>query len=81
VIGRLAMGYMSDQVDPWFLGIATLALTSVSTFVLWGIVSHSLNGLLTFAIAYGIVAGGWTSLWTGLAKPIASTFLPDSNSS
>jgi MFS transporter, MCT family, solute carrier family 16 (monocarboxylic acid transporters), member 10 len=75
IIGRLGMGYMSDKVDPWFLGIATLALTSLATFVLWGIVSHSLNGLLAFAIAYGILAGGWTSLWTGLSRPIVSMFL------
>jgi MFS transporter, MCT family, solute carrier family 16 (monocarboxylic acid transporters), member 10 len=69
------MGYTSDKIEPWFLGVTTLALTSLSTFVLWGIVSHSLDGILVFAVAYGILAGGWTTLWTGLSKPVASKFL------
>jgi hypothetical protein len=69
------MGYLSDKFNPWILALATLFSTSVATFILWGIVSHSFAGLMAFAIAYGSVAGGWSSLWMGLVSPLASMSL------
>lgn len=51
--------------------MSTLFATSLATFVLWGVLSQSLAGLLTFGIAYSILAGGWSSLWTGFISPIA----------
>ncbi|KAK0462090.1 MFS general substrate transporter [Desarmillaria tabescens] len=72
VLGRLSMGYLSDKFNPWLLGMSTLFVTSLATFVLWGVLSQSLAGLLAFGIAYGILAGGWSSLWTGFVSPIAS---------
>ncbi|KAJ7741351.1 MFS general substrate transporter [Mycena metata] len=71
VLGRLSMGYLSDKFNPWLLALVTLLSTSVATFVLWGILSHSFGGLLAFGIAYGSIAGGWSSLWTGFVRPIA----------
>ncbi|KAJ7133628.1 major facilitator superfamily domain-containing protein [Mycena epipterygia] len=72
VMSRLSIGYLSDKVNPWILALSTLLTTSVTTFILWGVLSHSLAGLLVFGIAYGGVAGGWSSLWTGFVKPIAN---------
>lgn len=72
VIGRLSLGYMSDKVDPWLLGLSTLCLTALTTFILWGILSNSFAGLMAFGLAYGIIAGGWTSLWTAFIQPLAS---------
>ncbi|KAJ7160111.1 major facilitator superfamily domain-containing protein [Mycena filopes] len=71
VVGRLSMGYLSDKFNPWLLALVTLLSTSVATFVLWGVLSHSFGGLLAFGIAYGSVAGSWTSLWTGFVRPVA----------
>ncbi|TFK53800.1 MFS general substrate transporter [Heliocybe sulcata] len=71
VCGRLAMGTLSDHFDPWLLGSATLLSTSLATFVLWGVLSRNLAGLLAYGIAYGALAGGWSSLWTGFVRPIA----------
>ncbi|KAJ7879018.1 MFS general substrate transporter [Mycena olivaceomarginata] len=71
VVGRLSMGYLSDSFNPWILAFAILATTSLTNFVLWGILSHSFAGLLAFGVAYGTVAGGWTCLWTGFVRPLA----------
>ncbi|KAJ7741366.1 MFS general substrate transporter [Mycena metata] len=71
VVGRLLMGYLSDKFNPWILALTTLLTTSAATFVLWGVLSHSFAGLLTFSIAYGSVASGWTSVYIGFVKPVA----------
>ncbi|KAF7316238.1 hypothetical protein MIND_00142400 [Mycena indigotica] len=71
VVGRLSIGYLSDKFNFWMLALATLLTASAATFVLWGVLSSSFAGLLAFGIAYGSVAGGWTSLWTGFVRPLA----------
>ncbi|KAJ6514179.1 major facilitator superfamily domain-containing protein [Mycena vitilis] len=71
VVGRLSMGYLSDRVNAWKLALATLFTTSLATFILWGVLSHSFAGLMVFGIAYGSIAGGWTGLWTGFVRPLA----------
>ncbi|KAJ4000865.1 MFS general substrate transporter [Lentinula boryana] len=73
VIGRLATGYLSDKVNPWLLGFSTLASTSAVTFILWGLLSYNLAGLLSFGVAYGFLAGGWTSSWNGFTKPLSAS--------
>ena len=72
MVGRLSMGTLSDRVSPWLLASATLVLTSLATFVLWGLFSYSLAGVLAYGIVFGSLAGGWSSLWTGFVRPIAS---------
>ncbi|KAJ7606026.1 MFS general substrate transporter [Roridomyces roridus] len=71
VVGRLSMGYLSDKINPWILALSSLFTTSVITFILWGVLSHSLPGLLAFGLAYGSSAGGWSSLWTSFVQPLA----------
>nr|AGC14674.1 hypothetical protein [Lentinula edodes] len=75
VIGRLATGYLSDKINPWFLGLSILASTSAATFILWGVLSYDLVGLLSFSLAYGILASGWTSTWNGFTKPLSRTYM------
>ncbi|KAJ4471357.1 major facilitator superfamily domain-containing protein [Lentinula edodes] len=72
VIGRLTTGYLSDKINPWTLGLSTLASTSAATFILWGVLSYNLAGLLSFSVAYGILAGGWSSTWNGFTKPLSA---------
>ncbi|KDQ62717.1 hypothetical protein JAAARDRAFT_30613 [Jaapia argillacea MUCL 33604] len=71
VVGRLSLGFLSDKIDPWLLALTTLLSSSLATFLLWGVFSHSLGGLLAFGIAYGCLAGGWSSLYTSFIRPIA----------
>jgi hypothetical protein len=74
LVGRLTLGSLSDLINPWLLACTTLALCALSMFILWGVLSYSLTGLLLFSIVYGSLAGGWTSLWLRFIKPIASMF-------
>ncbi|KAJ7646869.1 MFS general substrate transporter [Roridomyces roridus] len=71
VVGRLSMGYLADKFNPWILALTSLFGTSIITFILWGVFSHSLPGLLAFGLAYGSSASGWTSLWTSFIRPLA----------
>ncbi|KII87272.1 hypothetical protein PLICRDRAFT_42920 [Plicaturopsis crispa FD-325 SS-3] len=71
VIGRLSMGSLSDNFEPWILALSAALATSLATFVLWGVLSYSFAGLLVFSIAYGALASGWTSLYTSFIRPIA----------
>lgn len=73
------MGFLVDKFNPWILASATLLMTSLVTFILWGVLSHSFAGLLAFGIVYGTIASGWTSLWTGFVRPLASTHPPQNH--
>jgi MFS transporter, MCT family, solute carrier family 16 (monocarboxylic acid transporters), member 10 len=70
VIARLAAGVLSDRWDPWLLSFSTLLGTCIATFVLWGVLSHSLAGLIAFGLVYGSFAGGWCSIWMGFIRQI-----------
>ncbi|KAJ3901964.1 major facilitator superfamily domain-containing protein [Lentinula edodes] len=54
-----------------YVGLSILASTSAATFILWGVLSYDLAGLLSFSLAYGILASGWTSTWNGFTKPLS----------
>ncbi|KAJ3490665.1 hypothetical protein NLI96_g1266 [Meripilus lineatus] len=71
LFGRVAIGILSDKVSPWFLAIGTLLCTSLATFVLWGVLSYSLAGIIAYGVVYGGVASSWSSLYTGFVRPIA----------
>ncbi|KAI0086445.1 MFS general substrate transporter [Irpex rosettiformis] len=71
VVGRLSMGILSDRFNPWMLASVTLLSTAFSVFVLWGVLSYTFTGIVIYGIAYGCLAGGYSSLWTGFVRPIA----------
>ncbi|KAK7047441.1 hypothetical protein VNI00_006672 [Paramarasmius palmivorus] len=73
VVGRLSLGYLSDKLNPWTLAMSTLLFTSITTFILWGVLSSTFAGLMCFGVAYGLLAGGWSSLWTGFIRGIGIT--------
>ncbi|KAL0579886.1 hypothetical protein V5O48_002133 [Marasmius crinis-equi] len=68
----LILGYLSDKSSPWLLALSNLTFTSLATFVLWGIFSTTFGGLLAFGTVYGLLAGGWSSLWSSFIRPLAS---------
>lgn len=71
VFGRMSLGALSDYLSPWLLAFITLSLTSFVTFVLWGVAGHAVAGLLVFGAAYGLLASGFSSLYTAFVKSIA----------
>ncbi|VDB91914.1 unnamed protein product [Peniophora sp. CBMAI 1063] len=71
VFGRVGLGVLSDKFSPWLLAIYALLLSSISTFMLWGFGGGATAGVIVFGSAYGLVAGGWTSLWNGFVKPLS----------
>lgn len=74
VFSRIGLGTLADRYSPWILAVMTNTFTSIATFVLWGIFSRNYAGLLAYGIAYGIFASGWSSLFTGFIKPVASAY-------
>lgn len=75
VFGALSsslVGFLSDKYDVWVLALTSLVLTSMATFLLWGLLSYSLAGILVYAIVYGAVTGGFGSLWSAFGKIVAS---------
>lgn len=69
------MGLLSDHFSPWPLAAITLSCCSLATFVLWGIAGYAVAGILVYGTCYGILAGGFSSLYTSFVKPIASELL------
>ncbi|KAI0092569.1 major facilitator superfamily domain-containing protein [Irpex rosettiformis] len=65
------MGWLSDRFDIWVLALCSLFGTCLATFIVWGVLSFSLGGIMAYAVSYGITAGGWTSLWYGFVNPFA----------
>jgi len=74
MMGRLSFGYFSDKHDPALLAMLGLALTSVSSFVLWGVLPYNLGGLLAFGALYGCFAGGYSALWTRYINKYVSKY-------
>lgn len=72
IAGRVGLGMLTDHFDPWLLGSATLLCTGFAVFILWGVLSDTFAGIIVYGITYGILASGWSSLWTGFVKRIAS---------
>jgi hypothetical protein len=72
VISRVTLGHLSDVLNPWVLATLTLAATSIATFVLWGALATTFGTLSVYSILFGALAGGFSSLWTGFVRPIAS---------
>ncbi|KAH7909233.1 MFS general substrate transporter [Hygrophoropsis aurantiaca] len=71
VVGRVGLGFLSDTMDPSALALTSLASAALTIFILWGVLSHTFAGLIVFGIVYGMIAGGWTSLWMGFVRPFA----------
>ena len=68
----VAVGLLSDRFEPWGIAVGMLALTAAASFIFWGVLSHTFAGLIMFSVLFGIISSGWTTLWTGFVRPIAS---------
>lgn len=83
LFSRITFGLLSDRLSPLMLGFLAAIGTSVATFVLWGVVAQQvasqLKGLIIFGLVYGASAGGWTSLFVGFVRRVASTSVHSRN--
>ncbi|EIM81623.1 MFS general substrate transporter, partial [Stereum hirsutum FP-91666 SS1] len=71
VFSQLGLGLLSDYVSPWLLASLTLSAASLATFMFWGVAGHAVAGLFVFGATYGLLAGGFSSLYTAFVRPIA----------
>lgn len=64
-LGETAFGTLSDKIDINLLIVATMSVSGVSTFVLWGILGHTnLASLLAYACIFGGFSAGYLALWS-----------------
>jgi len=69
-VGRILMGYVSDITDihlPLFL---SSFLGALCAFFLWGM-GNTINMLIAFALIYGLLAGGYTTLYPRFSQAVA----------
>ncbi|GAA5853573.1 hypothetical protein JCM8547_002510 [Rhodosporidiobolus lusitaniae] len=68
VLSRVTLGILSDKHSPHALGFYTMLFASTSVFLIWGLAPTSFAPLLVFSILIGLLAGGWTSLYSAIIK-------------
>lgn len=57
------LGWLSDQFSPHLLGSASSFSAAACVFLLWGAAGQYVAAIIVFAAAFGILAGGYSSLW------------------
>ncbi|KAI0788889.1 MFS general substrate transporter [Abortiporus biennis] len=73
VFGQIIIGYMSDHFPyPWIMFISTLG-SAISAFLLWGF-ADTLARVFAFAIIFGCLAGGFSSVAFAAATDSASPY-------
>lgn len=65
-VGDIGFGKLSDKFNVNLLIISCMAVTSVSSFLLWGVFGTGSNGLpmlLAYAFLFGVFGAGFLALW------------------
>ncbi|QRV79233.1 major facilitator superfamily transporter [Ceratobasidium sp. AG-Ba] len=70
VPGSIFIGFASDRYDLRIVMLISMLGSSLAVLVLWGLASN-IALLLLFALAYGFLAGGYSSLWPKFASTVA----------
>lgn len=71
IISRLAFGSLSD--DRRFtvpLVVLSCLGSGLSVLLIWGIAGGTQPGLVGFAAAFGVMSGGFSSLWAGMIRQV-----------
>ncbi|KAI5809734.1 major facilitator superfamily domain-containing protein [Peziza echinospora] len=66
VFGQIGLGFLSDRFDVHYVLFYSTSVSALAVYLLWGM-SKNFGALLSFAILYGISAGGYSVLWTRFA--------------
>ncbi|CAK5269846.1 unnamed protein product [Mycena citricolor] len=69
VVGQLIFGYYCDRGSYAAAMLGSSVVSTVLAFVLWGY-AHNLGLLFLFAILFGGVSGGFSSIWPPAAKDV-----------
>ncbi|KAK7049881.1 hypothetical protein VNI00_005311 [Paramarasmius palmivorus] len=70
--GRLGWGQLSDKYSYATLMTVSSAASTVLAFLLYGF-ANGFAMLLTFSLLFGLIAGGYSSMWAQAARTISST--------
>ncbi|KAF8608593.1 MFS general substrate transporter [Ceratobasidium sp. AG-I] len=70
VPGSIVIGFASDKYDLRAVMLVSMLGSSLAVLLLWGLASN-LASLLSFALIYGFLAGGFSSLWPKFASTVA----------
>ncbi|RQM07172.1 hypothetical protein DH86_00000862 [Scytalidium sp. 3C] len=69
VLGQIGFGYLVDRLHVTTVIMISTVGATVSVFMLWGF-SVNVPLLYIFALAYGLFAGGFTAIYTGVIKEV-----------
>ncbi|CAE6364971.1 unnamed protein product [Rhizoctonia solani] len=69
VIGQVFFGYFCDNAPYPYVIIVSGAGASLSAYLLWGF-AHNLGVIFVFVIAFGLMSGGFTSIWPAASADI-----------
>lgn len=69
VLGAISLGHLCDRLNvTTVIGISTLGST-LAILLLWGLATN-FAVLIVFAATYGVFAGGFSAIWTGMFKEV-----------
>lgn len=69
VFGSVSMGFLSDRWPTLTCVSISTAGTAVSVYLIWGFAT-TIPVLIVFGVAYGIFAGGYSAIWSGMIREI-----------
>ncbi|KAI0788897.1 MFS general substrate transporter [Abortiporus biennis] len=76
VAGQIIIGHLSDKFPyPWIM-FASAFGSAISAFLLWGF-ANTLAQVFVFAIIFGGLAGGFSSMWPAAAAESAGPNYPE----
>ena len=70
VFGQISYGLLSDHFDVHVVLFSSTSISSLAVYLLWGM-STTFRTLVSFAIVYGVFAGGYSVLWSRFASKVA----------
>ena len=69
VFGSVLMGFLSDRYHISTCILISTVGTVISVFFIWGFAT-SIPPLYIFCVAYGLLAGGFSSTWAGVSNEV-----------
>jgi MFS family permease len=69
VVGAISMGQLCDRMHVTNVITISTVGSTLSVFLLWGLATN-FPLLVVFSITYGIFAGGFSAIWTGMMKEV-----------
>ncbi|TCD70060.1 hypothetical protein EIP91_005041 [Steccherinum ochraceum] len=73
VVGQILVGHLSDRFPyPWIMFVSAFG-SAISAFCIWGF-ADTLTRVFTFAIIFGGLSGGSSSVWPAAASDSAGRF-------